>query len=328
MPMQQTPGRPQRSPAQQPHKQQPTRPAPQQKTAPSPNQSPKQPVSRRNRLVRQLRASMRQERKLWIVCIALALALIAVIVGIVLIARSAAAARQKPEEHWPTQSELMPDFPSDELSSDEPSSEQPSEPPVVPKNITVCIDPGHGFVKSTGNYDSGSSASAYYAATGEHEDGFTLRMALALQKELCDRGYTVVMTRTEASDRVVDVEERDDLINAFGADLCISIHGNEAGNRSVTGSWIMVQKGRENSLPLAEQVTEAVNRAELSEPAAVLREDNTGIVVLCALDCPSILIEAAFLDNSADAEKAASPAWQNAYAAAVADGIDAFTSGK
>lgn len=321
MPMQQAPGRPQRP--QRP--QQPTRPAPQQKTAPSQSkdQPKKQPISRRKRLIRQLRASMQQERKLWIICIAMALALIAVIVGVVLIAKSAAAARQKPEEHWPTQSELMPDIPSEE-----PSQEEPSEPPVIPKNITVCIDPGHGFMKSTGNYDCGSSASAYFAATGEYEDGFTLRMALALQKELLARGYTVVMTRTEASERVVDVEERDDLINALGADLCISIHGNEAGESTVTGSWIMVQKGRENSLPLAEAVTAAVNSAELSEPAAVLREDNTGIVVLCALDCPSILIEAAFLDSSADAEKAASPAWQNAYAAAVADGIDAFTSEK
>ena len=83
------------------------------------------------------------------------------------------------------------------------------------------IDPGHGGL------DPGAIGS-----TGLTEKAITLDVALRLHRRLADRGFEVLLTRSE--DTKVTLRERVDFSSLHEADILVSIHVNALPGNSVS----------------------------------------------------------------------------------------------
>ena len=91
------------------------------------------------------------------------------------------------------------------------------------KNLTICLDPGHG------GRDSGNRINWHF------EKIYTLALASELKDQLNKNGFNVILTRN--TDHYVELPLRPDIANRRGADLFISLHFNatEIGRNEVQG---------------------------------------------------------------------------------------------
>jgi len=198
---------------------------------------------------------------------------------------------------------------------------------------TVALDAGHG------GQDSGTRN----PGLGLEEKELTLDLARRLATILGDRGYTVIMTRTD--DTFVALDQRPRL--ARGADLFLSIHFNATANPAVTGTetYLLSKPGQAStgvSLPYSGD-TSAQSGNFWDAPSASFGFDvqqrlvgtfgtvDRGLkyarfAVLRDLPCPGILVESAFLSNRAEASRVADPAFRQQLAQALADGVDAYAA--
>lgn len=217
--------------------------------------------------------------------------------------------------------------------------------PQVSSRPLVVIDAGHGAG------DPGASAN------GLREKDVTLAIALAVRDRLlAEGGIRVAMTR--ADDSFLVLEERANIARRLGADLFVSIHADAAENDNATGAtaYVLSEEGsseqaeafaeRENrsvtlnGVPLSEQEdsinailvdlsqrdTEARSRALAG---LIVRESgnvplrprpvqSANFIVLRSPDMPSLLFEAGFISNEADAARLATGEGRRAIAAMLA----------
>ena len=215
----------------------------------------------------------------------------------------------------------------------------------------VIIDAGHG-----GAHDGTASAS------GLLEKEVTLDLAERARQLLIDRGFEVVMTRTD--DRTLSLKDRATTANQQRGDIFVSIHLNALGEASVRGvetfylgpsehpeheavaaaenqhsgysladlrtllDRIYADARRDESKRLAQSVQDAVlRRLRRTNPELDDRGVKTApFVVLVATEMPAILAEVSSLSNPDDAEQLGTTAHRQAIAEALVGGIQAFTS--
>ena len=171
----------------------------------------------------------------------------------------------------------------------------------------ILIDPGHG------GKDSGA-----VSASGVLEKDLNLQLALTLASGLRKHGFTVHLTRED--DRFLSLDERPALIDRYKADLFISIHHNSAANKSAAGHEVFVINAKDDRQAqlLGKSVYTAFRiESELGRLARARGVKLAGFKVLRLASVPAVLLEAGFVSNDAEAEKLASPEYQNQIAAAV-----------
>jgi len=230
---------------------------------------------------------------------------------------------------------------------------EPMAPAVLPPGTrpvrTIVIDAGHG------GRDPGA-----IGARGVTEKDVTLALARALRKRLVERGFRVVLTRSD--DRTLDLEERTALAEGADGDLFVSLHCNAAPRPGLRGiETYSLDEGyerhsvhvaaRENGITTREvdvlQRTVAQLRVgEVAGPSAQLAEVvhrelvgglsrryddvvDLGVkkgpfYVLFLSSMPSILVEVGFLTNEAEARRLASREYVARIAGHLADGIAAY----
>ena len=192
---------------------------------------------------------------------------------------------------------------------------------------TVVVDPGHGG-KDPGAVGLG----------GVREKEVNLALAKLLAKRLEERGFRVVLTRTD--DRTLDLEERTAIAESERGDLFVSIHANASPRRGTRGFEIyyldesherhsLGVAARENGVPPSEvnSLQRALAELRVSEASAhsvrlahavhheivpaVSREhsgfEDLGVkrgpfYVLFLSSMPAILVETGFLTNRQDAK--------------------------
>lgn len=223
-------------------------------------------------------------------------------------------------------------------------------PAVLPLAVhTIAIDPGHGGI------DGGTSISF-----GMVEKDLTLDIGLRLKSILEDRGFSVIMTRTE--DVRVSLAERARIANSARADLFVSVHVNWLPKRSARGfetyylgasddPFLTRLAQRENlnsgyTLADSRHLLDAIykdSRRKTSRKLArniqsslyeVLSRENQGVisrgvmqapfVVLVATDMPAVLAEVACLSNDREARLLAIPSYRQSIAMGLAQGILSF----
>lgn len=216
-------------------------------------------------------------------------------------------------------------------------------PPARPK--IIALDPGHG----------GADHGMENKPLGLKEKVLTLDVARRLKKLLEARGYMVVLTRTDdrqlAPDKPTDFRMRADVTNRAKADLFVSIHFNSLypdTKTSGTETYTFTPQFQRSTRAWSPGENDDVER-ELApvnrfdpwsallaqsmhhEVIATLKTFDRGqktmhAAVLRGLNCPAVLVESVFLSNEAEAKRAATPAYLQQIAGALAAGIDTYAA--
>lgn len=238
-----------------------------------------------------------------------------------------------------------------EKKSGEKREKQPKKPiSGVSKIRRIVVDPGHG------GHDPGA-----VGPTGIQEKDVVLAIGLELKEQLIEElGVDVVMTRS--TDVFIPLEERTAIANKVGADLFVSVHANAAPNKSASGIEtyylnlaktdkvaqlaakengtslekvsvlqailfdLMANYKLNDSAHLAEEVQKALYkkvRGQFGETR------NLGVkqgpfYVLVGASMPSILVETAFLSNATEEARLKDPAYHDAAAEGIMEGIRSY----
>ena len=193
-------------------------------------------------------------------------------------------------------------------------------------DVDVVIDPGHG-----GPVDTGAVAS-----TGLMEKEINLRVSLAVQEVLAERGVSSLLTRT--GDYPVPIRTRSEYSDLSGAKALISIHHNapEAPASTIPGVEIFVQNESPESARLGGLVYESTMTTLSQFEVDWDRAPDAGVMTVLNSDgedaygmvrrplAPSALVELGYIANTAEAELYADPDYVPAISTAVADAIVSF----
>ena len=151
----------------------------------------------------------------------------------------------------------------------------------------ITLDPGHG------GYDPGK-----IGVDDSQEKNINLRITLALKQKLTDMGFVVYMTReddsslnTEATGTMKnsDLNHRIQIVADHQSDLFESIHGSIQSNIDP-----------DNERPV---------------------KGNAEYMILKKSPCPAVIVECGFLSNPDECKALTSADYQDAMAAAIAEGI-------
>lgn len=216
-------------------------------------------------------------------------------------------------------------------------------PPARPR--VIVLDPGHG----------GKDHGMENRQLGLQEKILTLDVAQRLKKLLAARGYMVVLTREDdrqlGSDKQTDFLKRADITNRAKADLFVSIHFNSLypdTKTSGTETYSFTPQFQRSTRAWSPGETDDIERDQAPvnrfdpwsallaqsmhrEVIATLKTFDRGqktmhSAVLRGLNCPAVLVESVFLSNEAEARRAATPAYRQQMAEALADGIQAYAA--
>ncbi len=220
--------------------------------------------------------------------------------------------------------------------------EQALQLPTPPR--LIVLDAGHG----------GTDPGKFNAKHQLAEKDMTLDVVLRLQKLLEARGYRVLLTRKDdtrfANNPLVDLQRRADFSNKAVADLFLSIHFNAVDPKDaarVTGSETYVLTPQ-SMLSTSDERKDAMtgvafpgNRNDLAnvilgyhlhrQLITDLKTSDRGykrarFAVLRFLECPAVLIEAAYLSNDTEAARVATPEFRQKIAEAIARGVESYTA--
>ena len=204
----------------------------------------------------------------------------------------------------------------------------------------VAIDPGHqgSWVDMSAQEPSapGSSETKAKATTGTQgrytgvpEYQLNLDISLALQKELENRGYRVVMTRTD-NDTAISNAER--ALKAYdeGGEIYVRIHANGSDDGSVSGALGMtpsydnayVSDLAGDSYRLTECILNAYcEKTGFANLGIQYHDDMTGINWS---KIPVMILEMGFMTNEHDDTAMQDAQMQTSMVNGIADGIDQY----
>lgn len=198
--------------------------------------------------------------------------------------------------------------------------------PHVDMSATEPNGPGSAQMKAKAT----SGTSGVYSGLGEYQ--LNLDVSLKLREVLQERGYQVVMTRTD-NDTAISNAERALLAAEGGAEIYVRIHANGSDDHGVQGALSMcpsqdnpyVAELYGDSLRLSQQLLDSYCAATGFEDRGVqITDDMTGINWSRV---PVTILEMGFMTNEHDDLAMAQADFQQTMAEGIADGIDAYFAG-
>lgn len=204
----------------------------------------------------------------------------------------------------------------------------------------VVVDPGHQGPSATGNETepNGPGSSVMKACTVSGTTGrFThipeyqlnLDIGLALEKELKNRGYTVVMTRRNNETKISN-KERANLATAHQGEIFVRIHANGVDDSSQNGAFVLVPSAKNPYVARLATSSRNLGQAIIDHYCAQTgfknlgiseRDDQTG---MNWSSMPVTTIEMGFMTNASDDRAMADGSMREKMVRGIADGIDAY----
>lgn len=212
--------------------------------------------------------------------------------------------------------------------SESADSGQSSQPVIVNPNPingvlsgkVIVLDPGHG-INSSGVPDPGAKG----VVTGNLEKDINLDITLKLRAILEKMGASVIMTHI--GETALDLYGRAAVANNAQAHIFVSIHSNSSLKPSYGGhTTYFYAPANHATLGSQRQIRQKLAQnvqAELVKlgglPDLGVMESN--FVVIRETNCPSILVETAFLSNAKEDGLLAQGAYRQQLAQGIANGI-------
>lgn len=210
-------------------------------------------------------------------------------------------------------------------------------------DFTVVIDPGHQGpsvdMSAPEPMAPGSSQTKPKATSGTQgnfsgvpEYELNLQVSVLLQEELVNRGYHVVMTRTD-NETAISNSERAILATEQNADITVRIHANSDGSSSASGALTMAPTSAnqylsseiiEKSNTLASCIISHYCTATGLENRGVISSDNMTGTNWSTV--PVAILEMGFMSNQFDDLYITNSANHPIMVSGIADGIDEYFS--
>ena len=181
-----------------------------------------------------------------------------------------------------------------------------SQDKLIGGNKLIVIDPGHGGT------DPGAIGSAY------KEKDLNLDLAYELKEALINKGYVVLMTRT--NDASVGLSSRPAFANSYGADLLISVHHNSFNN-TTSGVEVLYTGGTSNAATSSKIAT--TMSANISSSIGLYNRGgkDKNLCVCREANMPAVLVEAGFISNPTEEAYVAQNSTQQKIAKSIADTV-------
>lgn len=204
----------------------------------------------------------------------------------------------------------------------------------------ICIDPGHqsenvdmsalepngpGSSEMKAKCSTGTSGSY----TGVPEYQLNLNISLQLKEVLEQRGYQVVMTRTD-NETAISNKERAEYAASQGADIYVRIHANGDDSHTASGALTMAPSAGNPYVANLHDESARLSRCILDSYCAATGFRNLGVQFYDNMTginwstVPVTILEMGFMTNENDDTLMNDPAFQQKMVQGIADGIDAY----
>ncbi|SDH97807.1 N-acetylmuramoyl-L-alanine amidase [Pseudobutyrivibrio sp. 49] len=238
-----------------------------------------------------------------------------------------------------TEAEPLADIAEETTEEDTQTPTEPVIKVVTPgTGHVVCIDAGQQQTPDMKKEPIGPEATKKKPKmddgpvgkyTGITEYQLNLDIALKVQKELENRGYTVVMTRT-TNDVNISNSERSNIANEAKAEAFIRIHADGSDDSTVHGASAVCQttdnpyNGNlyESSRKLADCVLDGMVTSTGCEKRQVIEVDSMPVINWSQV--PVSIIEVGYISNKDEEIKLATESYQQLVAKGIADGLDNY----
>lgn len=205
---------------------------------------------------------------------------------------------------------------------------------IIEEVKTIVIDPGHSsvgnFTKEPISPNSSKTkpkdvigATGYYTKVPEHKT--TVAIGLLLKEELESKGYNVVMTKTEVSKSLSNID-RATIANENSADLVVRIHADSSENHSVKGASVLIPEDNQYTSNIYE-ISKIYGKQIINTYTQELNIQNRGIIPRDDMTgfnwskVPVVILEMGFLSNKEEDNFISNTQNHEKIAKAIANGI-------